>query len=920
MQWLGEFWRRLVFFLRREQFHRDLEEEMRLHQELKAQTNAEEGMPPEEARYAARREFGNALLLREKSRDMWGWRWLEALLQDLRFSLRQLRRNPGFTAVAIITLALGIGANTAIFSVVNAVVLRPLPYSHSDRLVWIAEYVPALKSEGASGGDYVDWKDQNHTLDRIAAYDTAYRGSLREGAPGPGSADFNLTGRGMPARVHGAFVSASFFATLGVEPQLGRAFTEKEDQPNGPHVAVLMHSFWQQYLGSDPHVLGQTVNLDAAPYTVIGVMPVSFRFPGDSRVQILFPLALNEASERLRIAQRHVRIIGRLKPGVSLAAARADLDEIRKRAQPSGGPMLAGASSPGGRLRYNTSGPPEMAPPASELKVVPLAEHLAGNLRPALLLLLGAVGLVLLIACANVANLMLTRASSRTREMAVRAALGAGRWRLVRQLLAESVTLAVAGGIAGLLLAAWGVHVIARLIPASAGGGILAVAAPTVDGNVLLFALAASIFTGILFGLAPAVSVTRPDLAEGIKEGAQVAIPGGRRGWLRGVLAVAEISLALVLLIGAALLIKSFDRVLQVNPGFAPERVLTMDISLTDARYSTPQQKSEFFSQVLRRVESLPGVRSAAFADSLPLSPYQGFLLMSPNHLLPQAALSSSTTVMMRMLTVSPGYFYTLGIPVLKGRTFTDHDDAQAPKVAVVNEALARRLWPAEDPIGKQFPPPRGNMTVVGVVGNTRHEGLSQETEAEFYVPYLQSPCDSMQLAVRTAGDPDSIISAVRAQVRAVDPDQPLYHVATLEQTLSESLAPRRFNMLLLGIFAGIALALATVGIYGVMAFSVTQRTHEIGIRMALGAQKSDILRLVVGQGMILALIGVGIGIAGALALTRFIASMLYGVKPTDLQTFIGVSLVLIIVALLACYIPARRATKVDPMTALRYE
>ncbi len=861
-----------------------------------------------------------------------GHNFLSSLWQDVRYGLRQLRRNPGFTIVAVLTLALGIGANTAIFSVVNAVVLRPLPYAHSDRLVWIAESIPALKSEAATGGDYVDWKDQNHTLDRIAAYDTVYRGSLSEGAGGAGSADFNLTGRGTPARVHGAFVSASFFATLGVEPQLGRAFTESEDQPSGPHVVLLMHSFWQQYFGSDTHALGQTVNLDAAPYTVIGVMPASFRFPGDSDAQILMPLALNQASERLRIAQRHIRIIGRLKPGVSLAAARADLDEIRKRAQPSGGPMLTegrgqGRAKPtprrGGarsQLRYNHSGPPEMAPPASELKVVPLAEHLAGNLRPAMLTLLGAVGLVLLIACANVANLMLTRASARTREMAVRAALGAGRWRLVRQLLAESVTLAVAGGMAGLLLAAWGVEVIARLIPAGAGGGILAVAAPKVDGNVLLFALAASIFTGILFGIALAATVTRPDLAEGLKEGAQVASPGGRRGWLRGALAVSELSLALMLLIGAGLLIKSFYRLLQVNPGFAPERVLTMDLSLTDTRYPAPQQKSEFFSQVLRRVESLPGVRSAALADSLPLSPYQGFLMMSPNHLQPRATLSSSTMVMMRMLRVSPGYFYTLGIPVLKGRTFTDHDDEQARKVAVVNEALARHLWPTEDPIGKQFPPPGGNFTVVGVVGNIHHEGLSHETEAEFYVPYLQLPDNSMQLAVRTAADPDSMVSAVRAQIRDVDPDQPLYHVATLQQVLSESLAPRRFNLLLLGIFAGIALALATVGIYGVMAFSVTQRTHEIGIRMALGAQKGDVLTMVLTQGLKLTLIGVALGIAGALGLTRFLSSLLYGVKPADLLTFTGVSLILTVAALLACYIPARRAASVDPIVALRYE
>src|SRR5579863_429651 len=930
MRWFHRISLRLRSLFKRDRIEQELASELRFHLEELTEQNVSKGTTREEARYAALRELGGVEQIKEECRDMRRVNYVENFFQDIRYGARMLAKNPGFTTIAVLTLALGVGANTAIFSVVNAVVLRPLPYAHSDRLVWIAESIPALKSEVASGGDYVDWKDQNHTLNRIAAYDTVYRGSLSEGAGGAGSADFNLTGRGTPARVHSAFVSSSFFATLGVEPQLGRAFTENEDQPSGPHVVVLMHSFWQQYFGSDAHVLGRTVNLDAAPYTVIGVMPASFRFPGDSDAQILMPLALNQASERLRIAQRQVRIIGRLKPGVSLAGARADLEEIRKRAQPSGGPMLAEGGGGqdramptprrgghGGQLRDNTSGPPEMAPPASELKVVPLAEHLAGNLRPAMLTLLGAVGLVLLIACANVANLLLTRGSARTREMALRAALGAGRWRLVRQLLVESVTLAVAGGTAGLLLAAWGVNVIARFIPAGAGGGILAVAAPKVDGNVLLFALAVSVLTGILFGLAPAVIVTRSDLAEGLKEGAQVASPGGRRGWLRGALAVSELSLALVLLIGAGLLIKSFYRLLQVDPGFVPERVLTMDLSLTDARYPGPRQKSEFFWQVLRRVESLRGVRSAALADSLPLSPYQGFLMMSPNHVLPRAALSSSTMVMMRMLTVSPGYFYTLGIPVLKGRTFTDHDDEQALKVAVVNEALARHLWPTEDPIGKQL---SHNLTVVGVVGNIHHEGLSQETEAEFYVPYFQSPGDSVQLAVRTAADPDSMVSAVRAEIRDVDPDQPLYHVATLLQVLSESLASRRFNMLLLGIFAGIALPLATVGIYGVMAFSVTQRTHEIGIRMALGAQKGDVLRMVVGQGLKLALIGVAIGIAGALALTRFLSSLLYGVKPIDPLTFVAVSLILTAVALLASYMPARRATKVDPMVALRYE
>jgi len=908
MNWIKQF-------LSRRRLYSDLSQEIREHLEEKIDELVAAGMSREEATYAARREFGNATLIEERGREVWGWSWLETLGQDVRYGFRQLRRNPGFTIVAVLTLALGIGANTAIFSVVNAVVLRPLPFPHSDRLVWIAESIPALNVEIATGGDYADWKDQSHTLDRVAAYD---RGAAAEGGAAQ-SADFNLTGRGTPARVHGVDVSASFFATLGVEPQLGRAFTENEDQPNGPHVAVLMYPFWQQYFGADPHVLGQTVNLDAAPYTVVGVMPASFRFPGESDAQILMPLALNPASERLRIqSQRLVRIIGRLKPGVSLAAARADLDEIRKRAQPSSGPMPAeGEGGEGNAMETPGPGGP---PPASELKLVPLAEHLAGNLRPAMLTLLGAVGLVLLIACANVANLMLTRASSRTREVAVRAVLGAGRWRLVRQLLAESVTLAVAGGVAGLLLAAGGVAVIARLLPARAGGGILAVAAPKVDGNVLLFALAASILTGILFGLAPAVTVTRSGLAEGLKEGAKVASPGGRRGWLRGALAVAELSLALVLLIGAGLLIKSFYRVLQVNPGFAPERVLTMDLSLTDTRYPAPRQQSEFFSDVLRCVESLPGVRSAALADSLPLSPYQTFLMMPLDRLLPRAALSSSTRVMISRLTVSPGYFYTLGIPVLKGRTFTDHDDEQALKVAVVNEALAHHLWPTEDPIGRQVPLFGDNLTVVGVVGNTRHEGLSKETVAEFYVPYLQSPSNFMQLAVRTAADPDSVVSAVRAQVRDVDPDQPLYHVATLQQVLSDSLAPRRLNLLLLGIFAGIALALATVGIYGVMAFSVTQRTHEIGIRMALGAERRNVLGLIVRQGLRLTLIGVVLGIVGAWALTSFLASFLFGVAPRDPATFALVSLVLVAVSVLACYIPARRATRVDPMVALRYE
>ncbi len=743
--------------------------------------------------------------------------YIEDSFQDLRYAVRQLHRSPGFTVVAVITLALGIGANAAIFSVVNALVLRPLPYSHSDRLVWIAEVVPSFKAELAGGGDYVDWKDQNRTLEHVTAYDEL--------------ASFNLTGRGTPARVHAAQVSASFFATLGAEPQMGRGFTPDEDQPNGRNAVVLMHAFWQQYFGSDPQVLGQTVTLNATPYVVVGVMPGSFRFPGGGEVQMLLPLQLNEASERLRVRNRLVRIIGLLKPGVPVARAHADLDAIRKRMQPAsspagpsglgalpplgsgqntmirvtrsaglppssgglentkppaGGPVSvvrAEAPSGGGPTPHRvarTAGsteaspaqaaPPQTAPAAggghrntlgvnepeeTQLKVIPLAEHLAGNLRPAMLTLLGAVGLVLLIACANVANLMLTRAFARSREVAVRAVLGAGRWRLVRQLLVESVILALAGGVAGVLLAAWGVGVMTRLIPPGLGGNIMNVARVGVDSHVLLFSLAVSVATGILFGLAPALAATRLDLVERLKETPQVTGAGSRRGLLRGALVVAEISLALVLLIGAGLLVKSFYRVLSIDPGFAPERILTLNLSLTDSRYPKPEQRRAFFSELLRRVESLPGARSVALADSLPLNPYRARMIIRRQTNTAAGSLPlSATTVMMSRLTVSPAYFYTLGIPLLKGRTLTDQDNEQAPKVAVVNQTLARHLWPSENPLGKTLPFFNNGPSVVGVVGDTRHDGLSEDVESEFYVPYLQEPPESMQLAVRTAADP----------------------------------------------------------------------------------------------------------------------------------------------------------------------
>jgi putative ABC transport system permease protein len=860
---------------RKQQVEQEMDEELRGYLDAAVKEKMRSGMSYEQALRAARVEMGSLDVVKEEIRSA-GWEsGVETLWQDVRYGLRQLGRNPGFTVVAVLTLALGIGANTAIFSVVNAVVLRPLPYPRSDRLMWIAESIPLLEAKVVEGRDYVDWNEQSQTLDQIAAC---------------GASDFNFAGRGVPAHVRGAFVSASFFAMLGTEPNLGRGFTAEEDKPGGAKVAILMHSFWQQYFGSDPHVLGQTATLDATPYTIIGVMPAGFRVPGDSEVQVLVPLALTDSGGRIQL-QGLAGFFGRLKPGVSVARAQNELDAIRKRA--------------------------EHADQGIELKVVPLAEHLAGNLRPAMLVFLGVVGLDLLIACANVANLMLTRASARTREMAVRAALGASRWRLIRQLLAESATLALAGGVAGLLLAAWVVNVMTRFIPATIGGGIVSVTRPHVDGTVLLFALAISVVTGILFGLAPALAAARPDLVEALKEGAQVASAGRGRGWLRGALGVAELSLALVLLIGAGLLIKSLYRLLSVDPGFVADNVLTANISLTDSRYPTPQQKTAFFSELLRRVQALPGVRSAALGDSLPLSPYSVRMAVRPDLVAPTARIPNLSAIMMPQYAVSPGYFYTLGIPLLRGRAFTDHDDE---RVAVVNEFLASRLWPGEDPVGKQLALFQDQLTVVGVAGNTLHEGLNQTIEAEIYVPYLQENRPSMQLAVRTAVDPGSMVPAIRARVKAIDPNQPIYNVATLQQILSDSVTPQRLNVLLLGIFAFIALGLATVGIYGVMAFSVTQRTNEIGIRMAFGADKGDVLRLVVGQGLRLTAAGVVIGLAGAWALTRFLTSFLFGVRPTDIATYVVVSLALASVSLLACYIPARRATKVDPMVALRYE
>ncbi len=956
---------RLRALFRRSSVEAELDEELRAHIGHQVEKHIKSGLPLEEAKRRARLEFGGLDQVKEECRDARGVNLMDTLIQDIRHGLRMLRTNPGFTAVAAITLALGIGANTALFSVVNAVLVRPLPYPHAARLVWITQEVRELKAEIAAGADYLDWREQNHTFDDMAAYDES--GSL------------NLTGRDRPERVMGTLVSSSLFTTLGVEPSLGRAFTAEEDRPGAPKVVVITHGFWKRRLGSDPHVLGQTLALDGESYTVIGVMPASFRFPGNAETEMLLPLALNPEQERQRMQMRIVRVIGLPKPGVTVAQAREDLNLISERNRPQSGPgqatrgvrMTTGANAPvppgggpvapsppppqqtlatgggaavrrgpapsqpaipqpggaGGSRAFrvggqgNSGAPPRMMP-HFELKVVPLQQQLVGSMRFALLILLGAVGLVLLIACSNVANLLVTRASLRSRELAVRAALGAGRARLARQLLTESVLLSSIGGGLGLILATGGVRAIVGIIPARVAGDLFSLVAVRIDASVLGFTLLVSILTGVLFGLAPAFTALKADLCDSLKEtsGSSSAIGGNR---LRGAFVVLQCALALVLLAGAGLLLRSFYRLLQVDAGFKAENVLTMVIELTETKYPMRSpQAAGFFDQLLKRVETLPSVSNAGVTSSLPLTPYT--MLMGGIEVEGRAPQPLGMDPVIAVMAISPDYLRTMGIPLIRGRAFSDADTADSPKVLLVNETMARHFWPDRDPVGRRVGmgprESRQEATVVGVVADVRHEGLAGDVRPQMYQPYLQAPMNGMALAVRTAADPTQVVISIRQAVWSLDSEQPVYDVSTMEQRLSDSVAPRRFNLILLGSFAGLALALAGVGIYGVMSYAVTARTREIGVRMALGAARGDVLKLVVGRAVELALLGVAVGIGAALGLTRLISSLLYGTRATDLVTFTAASIVLLLVALLAAYIPARRATLVDPMLALRYE
>ncbi len=855
----------------------DLDRELRDHLDLEAEELREAGLSRSEATHAARRTLGNTTLLKEVIREMTGWTSLERLAQDLRYGARLLRRSPGFSIVAILTLALGIGANTAIFSVVNAVLLRPLPFKDSVRLVrlWPTNAkTGALVSPITSFPDFIDWKSQSHSFEQVEAYVPR---------------SFNITGGDQPVHVSGLRTSAGFLQLVDVRPIFGRTFAAEEIQPGRDHVVLLSEGLWQTHFARDPGVLGKTVKLNDESYTVIGILPAEFRFPPDNPVAIVLPQPPDPDR-----GHGFINVTARLKRGATLAQAQAEMDTIARRLE----------------LEY------PKADKNTGVRVFSLRDSFARNFRPALLVFLSAVGFVLLIACANVANLFLGRTTGRHKELVVRAAMGASRLRLTCQLLTESALLGVAGGVTGLLFAYWGMKGLVTLVESTFSTHALDSA--SIDANVLGFTLAVSVAVGMLAGLAPAFGASRLDLNDTLKESARGLTGNRRRNRIRGALVVAEIALALVLLIGAGLMLKSFVLLQRVNPGFDSENVLTMNLSIGGLRYAKTSARAPFVEELLNRIHQIPGVQSAAVVTDLPLTDNNDSLEISI-----QGRPDPKPKPTVNFNIIGPGYLRTLGIPLLKGRDFSSRDTEATPIVILINQAMARQFWPQADPLGAHISTDGKHWaTIAGVVGDVRQGGLAAEPQPEAYVSYLQDPYQwpYLSLLVHTSFEPNKLAPSIQSVIWSVDKDLPVSGIATMEQLRSGSIAQPRLTALLLSVFAALAMILASVGIYGVMAYSVTQRTHEMGLRMALGAHITDVLKLVVGQGMLLVAIGVGVGLAGAFALTRVLEKFLWGVRPTDPATFIAVSLLLAAVALLASYLPARRATKVDPMVALRYE
>ena len=810
---------------------------------------------------------------------------MNSFWQNIRLGVRMLLKNPAFTAVAVLTLALGIGANTVMFSVIDAALLRPLPYPNAGRLV-----VPYLSNQHRADitpapADFLDFQRQSSSFAELAGYRLM---------------PFNLSGNGNPERVDGVMVTSNFFPALGVRPLQGRTILPELDRPGGTSVAVLGYALWQKRFGSDPAIVGRAIEIDGEPRTVVGVMPPGFAFPASAELWVssrfaVPPHPLRRTDDPSAIRDAHYfDSIARLKPGVPLTQGTSEIDTIAKRLKQQYGD---GEEGDGARL-------------------VPLRQDLVGETRPALLILLGAVALVLLIACANVANIVLARGASRQKEMALRVALGASRMRLLGLLLAESILLALSGGLLGILLALWGLAPLRSLVPAAMIGG----APIALDSRVLLFTLAASLGCGVLFGLIPALRLTDAELSATLQEGGRGNAGGGRARRMRSALVVTEIALAAVLLIAAGLLLRSFSRLLNVPEGFNPDHVLALQLSLAPAHYSRPGDRVNFVKSTLEGIRSLPGIMSASAVTRLPLTPGNSTRSVEIEGRTAPPGDDASPDY----LVVTPDYFQTMGVPLLGGRTFTDRDDATALPVAIISEATARYFWPGQDAIGKHFRGVCGDdktwCQVVGVVGDVKQHHLEQASRMAVYTPFSQDPWAFLAFVVRTKQEPASASSAVESAIHSVDADEAVYNVRSMRDVEATSLSPQRLQIVLIGLFAALALVLACMGIYGVMAYSVAQRTCEIGVRMALGAQTGNVLGMILGEGLRLGVLGASIGLAGSFFAARLLSGMLFGVTPSDPFTFASVAVVLVAVAMVACYIPARRATRVDPLVALRYE
>jgi predicted permease len=885
---------RLRALFRREAVLQDIDKELRFHVEMETQANVERGLTQEEARAFALRSFGNFARVRDAAFEIRGGGMLETLWQDLCYGVRMLSKSRGFTVVAILSIAIGIGANTAIFSVTNALLLRPLPYRDADRLVILWNRSPGLNiaQDWFSPGQYLDVKTQNHVFDETAI---TIGGS------------YNLTGQGTPERVDGARVSSSLFPLFGAQSMLGRVFLPEEDEKGPPPTVILSHGFWQRSFGSDAGVIGKTLTLNGNNFTIVGVMKKEFSMNkevmpavnGIQKADVLLPLPMS-AADRTDRDHEDYNIFARLKPGVTVEKAQAELDVIVERM----------------KQQY-----PDHYPPNGGLTIsaVSLLEQVVGDIRHALYVLLGAVGFVLAVACANVANLLLSRAAVRQKEIAIRTAVGASRLRILRQLLTESVLLAVLGGLCGLVIALLAVKVLRAYGPEN----IPRLNEVGVDGRVMAFTFFISLVTGIIFGLAPALRGSRVDLNEVLKDGGRSSGAGNASGLgqqhIRRLLVVSEVALSIVLLIGAGLLIRSYQRIANAHPGFNPHNVLSLRLSIPASKYPTPDSITAFYRQLGERLKGLPGVEAVGTTYSLPMSTVA--FAWEPITVEGYVSRNGESSTISNTRIVSPDYFRTMGIPLLKGRYFNEHDRKDEPETVIVDEAMAERFWPNEDPIGKRLKNKSDTWrTVVGVISDAKQYSPEKEPPITVYYPFDQYAARSMYLLVRTTSDPVPMTPAITREIQALDAELPVFDVNTMEQRLYDSMARQRFSMLLLGIFAAFALTLAAIGIYGVMTYWVNQRTHEIGIRMALGAQPRNILRLVIRQALILVSIGIAIGLVGAFALTRVMSNLLFGISATDRLTFFTISLLLGSIALLASYLPARRAARVDPMVALRRE